>query len=146
MTLKFQPKEGVKPRYALYTEDRYGNPVHYRAFKTSNNLGVLKGLVSRGMHYDGSDTKTYHSHKILEFIDGDWYVLYDVPAGLTYKELPWIREVQGWSYSFGSRTRVRAVPMSPEDYLKFRLLVLLEKFDESDDLYDVIEDLRLALR
>lgn len=142
MTLKFNRPETVQPRYALYTEDANGNPVYYRAFKTSNNLAALKGLVSRGL-YGGT---TYHAHKILEFIDGDWYVLYDVPRGIGYKDLPWVSETESWSYAFGTRKIARARVMTTEEYLKFRLSVLLEKFDESDDLYDTVEELRDSLR
>lgn len=121
MVLKFNPPKQVA-RYALYV-----------------------GTESRGKLYTyddlGSAKNSYHHKytnvsgaKILENVEGNWYVLYDIPSGTKYKDLPWVKEVEGggWRSSYKIDT---AKPMTRDEYAEWRLQVERERIaDLSGDL------------
>lgn len=136
MTLKFNPPKQVA-RYALWLS----NASAKYTFRTYNTLGDAKNAYHfRGYRQDA---------KILENVDGQWYVLHDIPAGTPRNELPWYKEVQGGYYS-NYRTSKKAVPMTREEYAEWRLAVERERIADgsaslnlnpgqeflSDDAYD----------
>jgi hypothetical protein len=113
MTLKFNPPKHLG-RYALFVE--YGD-----------DRGKLY------QHDDlGSAKNSYHAHghhnnaKILENVGGQWYVLFDIPKGTDYKDLPWVKEVTigGW---YSNRTGHRARPMTRDEYAEWRIQVERER-------------------
>ena len=120
MTLKFTPPK-KSARYALFVEN--GNDPERGSFKTFNDLGAAKASYHFA-HYG------YPNAKILENVEGEWYVLHDIKDVHSYKELPWVKEVQGdWSYrtaSYGANDH-RAKPMTREEYAEWRLAVEREK-------------------
>lgn len=150
MTLLFiPPKEDAKglPRYASY--------VVGDGMKTHGSIGAAKHSFNyRG--YAGYRGKTKHSF-ILENVNGKWYILYEIAEGLKSDELPWVKEfIRDTKYywdngqlleDFNSseyrrklreedparfKTFKKSVPLSKEEYVKFRLAVQLEELKEND--------------
>lgn len=120
MTLKFNPPRQAG-RYALYLEGAGSKT----GFRTYDELGHAKNAYNfRGHRYAG---------KILENVSGEWYVLYDIAKGLTYKELPWVKETQsGYWSSYGKRTT--SVPMTRDEYAEWRLQVERERIENKFDI------------
>jgi hypothetical protein len=109
MTLKFAPPKTVA-KYALFTEQKDSGRT---SFKSYDNLGSAKNAYHAKYNVDA---------KILESVDGEWFVLYDIPAKTDYNDLPWVREVpRSWRYKYS--TVKRAVPMTREEYAEWRLKV-----------------------
>ena len=136
MSLKFNPPKQVA-RYALWLSKASAK----YAFRTYTTLGDAKNAYHfRGHRQDA---------KILENVDGQWYVLHDIPAGTEYKELPWVKKVQhGWRSNYDINRK--AVPMTRDEYAEWRLAVERERIADgsaslnlnpgreflSDDAYD----------
>lgn len=114
MSLKFVPPKQVA-RYALFVDHGHGRG----KFKTYDDLGSVKNAY----HHAG----TYSSgSKILENVDGDWYVLHEIPAGTQYQDLPWVKES---GYSWRGTPRKKAVPMTREEYAEWRIRVERERLE-----------------
>lgn len=112
MTLKFNPPKHVA-KYALFVD--YGN--ERGKFFTYDQLGSAK---------NASYHKGYNSDmKILENVDGDWYVLFEFNAGDTHR--PWEKEVTPSYYSSYRNTRWTAVPMTRDEYAEWRIQVERER-------------------
>lgn len=113
MTLKFTPPKTVA-KYALFTE----TPVSGKTtFKSYDDLGSAKNAYH---------AKYGVNAKILESVDGEWYVLHNIPTGTRYENLPWVKEVEsGWRTDY--RKTKRAKPMSREEYAEWRLSVERER-------------------
>ena len=113
MSLKFTPPKQVA-KYALFVDKGDGRG----HFKVYNDLGYAKSSY----HHWGK-----RAAKILENVDGEWYVLFDIPKGTEYKNLPWVKETESrYYYSRGQKTP-RAVPMTREEYAEWRIKVEYEK-------------------
>lgn len=154
--LKFvPPKEEAQtlPRYASYVVG-YGMKLHSRVCDAKNSFN------NRGWTYidTGEAEEVYgrtrpvrfrgtrHSF-ILENVEGEWFVLYEIAPGLKKDELPWVKEFyRNYSYGTkydlpyddhakesdyyqqrlkdGSATLIKkAVPMSTDEYVQWRLAV-----------------------
>lgn len=120
MALKFVPPKELA-RYAMFVD--YGNGKG--RFKPYDDLGSAKNAWH---HVSGR-----YSGKILEFVDGDWYTLYDIPAGTTYKNLPWVKEVEagGWHNPYKDN---RAKPMTREEYAEWRIKVEYERLGITENV------------
>jgi len=120
MTLKFTPPK-KSARYALFVEN--SNDPERGKFNTFDSLGAAKASY----HFANYG---FPNAKILENVDGEWYVLHDIQGVSSYKELPWVKAVEGhWSYhsnSYGAPDH-RAKPMNREEYAEWRLAVEREK-------------------
>lgn len=131
MTLRFNPPKPIG-RYALYIERSCGDP-HFKVF---SSLGDLKNSFNHQvMEYTG---KTRVNSKVLENVDGDWYVLYDVPADTKNDELPWMKtsyRVHKYGYWQTVSTSddpnaykmVKSAPMTKDEYADWRVRVELER-------------------
>lgn len=112
MGLKFNPPAEKAPKYAVYVES-------YRpSFRTFTRMSDAKQSFYYQTNLVGwfrNSALTSYDAKILEFIDGDWYVRYDVPQGTKKSDLPWIGQ-------YG-----QTLPFDVEEYVKFRIAVHDEK-------------------
>lgn len=129
MGLKFIPPKTVG-KYALYVKsNNTGNDF----FKVYNGLGSLKNAFYPHV-FDWRDSTRYDA-KVLEMVNGEWYVLYDIPEGTMKEDLPWMKkqymttrygytryynEKPGW---VETAEVTRARPMSVEEYVQFRIAV-----------------------
>lgn len=122
MTLKFNPPRTVA-KYALFVDKGNGKGT----FKAFDDLGWAKLSWRYNTYANYSDGSQYDA-KIVENVDGEWYVLFDIPKGTSYKNRPWAKEaVSRWSgKSYGY---TRAVPMSKEEYADFRVAVAREQWE-----------------
>lgn len=119
MSLRFTPPK-VMGKYALFVDSSY-RPF----FKVYNELGSAKlAARARALPYYTSRGPIRNNAKILEMIDGEWWVLYDIKAGDA--DLPWIGE---YTTHFGNK-RYGARPLTREDYAEFRAKVALEQYQE----------------
>lgn len=149
------PKEEAKdlPRYASYVVSG-GMKLHGSVGAAKNSFNNRGWTREENPDWDG---KTYYTKYravtrrafILENVKGNWYVLYDIPAGLTKNELPWVKEFitdNRWNTTqlvsdFNKseyykdirdkeperfRTFFKNVPMSRDEYIEWRLAVELE--------------------
>lgn len=131
MTLKFNPPKPIG-RYALYIEHSHGDP-HFKVF---SSLGDLKNSFNyQVMSYSG---ETRANSKILENINGDWYVLYDVPVSTKNDELPWMQtSYRVYKYGYwqtvsssddpNAHKVVKSAPMTKDEYADWRVRVELER-------------------
>lgn len=126
MTLKFNPPKQVA-RYALFVDHANNRGT----FKIYNDLGHAKNAY----HFAG----TYNSaSKILENVDGEWYVLFDIPAGTDYKDLPWVKETSRYDwYTRGEKKSKRATPMTREEYADWRVKVERERIADGSANLDL---------
>lgn len=157
--LKFvPPKEEAKklPKYASY--------VVGSGMKLHGRLGDAKNSFSkRGWTWEdtGKTEEVYgctrpvrrrvtlHSF-ILENVDGEWFVLYEIPAGTKADELPWMKEYYA-DYQHGyysglytdsmknssycqkkladgtAKIEKRPYPMTTDEYVAWRIAVELER-------------------
>lgn len=116
--LKFIPPKLVA-RYALFVDHGEG-----RGFFKSYDLLASAKLAyhAHGHRYDS---------KILENVDGQWYVLHAIPAGATYEDLPWVKKSRSnWRH----RELDRAKPMTREEYAEWRLAVERERIRDRFDI------------
>lgn len=130
MALKFVPPPNQALRFAVY-----------RAPATTGVglSSLLESLHDKGTFVQyatlGSAKSAYYRRfggsraaaeiKILELIDGDWYVLHTVPPRTTRKNLPWMKP------SYYSYEGVKARPMTRDEYAAFRLSVERERIAEA---------------
>jgi hypothetical protein len=87
-------------------------------FKVYDTLSAAKQRISwdRGWHKPAA--------QILEMVNGNWYVLYDVPEDTAYADLPWVKLVgHGWRRDGYER----AVPMTRNEYAEWRVAVEREQ-------------------
>lgn len=100
MTLAFvPPKEEAKglPRWASYVVGD-GMKTHSGvawAKLSFNNRGWTRGVNPDFKEGDPFWKKYKTVTKqafILENVDGKWYILHEIPAGLTHEELPWMKK------------------------------------------------------
>ena len=124
-TLKFNPPKTVA-RYALFVD--HGNGQGF--FKTYNDLGIAKVAHSH-RNYGGR-----YAAKILENVEGQWYVLHDIKAGTTYENLPWVKETQG-GYWTGYNKRKKAIPMTRDEYAEWRVAVERERIADGSASLDL---------
>lgn len=119
MSLRFVPPKQVA-RYALFIDHGNGNGF----FKTYNDVGHAKSAY-RFRNWSGRNAA-----KILEMVDGEWYTLFDIPAGTDRSNLPWVKEVtrHDW-YTNRDQTRKKAVPMTREEYAEWRVKVERERWE-----------------
>jgi len=123
MSLKFNPPR-ESARYASFT---YGEISSERGtFKVSNNLGALKAATVRNARYSNV--------KLFENVDGDWYLLYSVPKGSLYGDLPWVKQV---GYSWRSTPYKKAVPMTRDEYAEWRVRVERERIADGSASLDL---------
>lgn len=115
MPLKFNPPKQAG-RYALYVN--YGNERAF--FKTYDELGHAK--LGLRHHYNNRNAA-----KILENIEGEWYTLFDIPAGTTTQELPWMKKRTSWYWR--NEERKVAKPMTRDEYAEWRLQVERERVE-----------------
>ena len=130
MTLKFEPpKENSEQfKYATYVEG-------YGGFRVHRSLGAAKQVFQGRAGAYGRSHPNRLAFKILHLVDGNWYVLYDIPAGTKKEDLPWFKEVTDYRYEravSGEWKRVEttskvAKPISREEYADFRVAVELER-------------------
>jgi len=120
MGLKFNPPKNVA-RYAVFAKDSRGQGT----FSVYNDLGSAKNATYHRYNSDGI--------YILENVDGDWYVLFDIPAGTKGQDLPWYKEVSKYDWYLRSeKTYKKAVPMTREEYAEWRVTVEHERLAQSN--------------
>ena len=118
MTLRFEPPKTVA-KYALFTVN-VGNGK--TTFKSYDDLGSAKNAYHNKYNVDA---------KILESVDGQWYVLFDIPNGTRYENLPWVKKVQRrFGYSYNEHSYPTSVPMTREEYAEWRLKVERERVSQ----------------
>ncbi len=125
MTLKFTPPQSQRYLYATFVDTQYGP-----SFRVHSNLGAAKQSLyyQTGLNWAyGSAKETKWDGKVLRNIEGEWYVLHDVPAGTKRDELPWIKEVTRYSYGGEPRKTKKAVPLDREEYADWRIAVDRER-------------------
>lgn len=121
MPLKFNPPKQVA-RYALFT---YGEVPNQGEFKIYNNLGSVKNAAHQKLRWSNV--------KILENVDGDWYVLHSAAKGTVYRELPWVKRRSSWRWS----DSYRATPMTRDEYAEWRLKVERERIADGSASLDL---------
>lgn len=123
MTLKFTPPRLVN-RYALFVDYGNGNG----SLKLYGDLGGAKNA----WYHQGRRSDS----KILENVSGDWYVLFDIPAGTDRNNPPWYKEISKYSWrNRGESTYTAAKPMTRDEYAEWRIAVEHERIaDLSGDL------------
>lgn len=156
--LKFvPPKEEQKAyRYASYAggEMKLHGGVGFAKNSLNNRMWTYVDtdeVDKRRTDYSG---KTVYKQKrvtnhafLLEQIEGEWFVLYEIKPGSTEDELPWMKE---YYYSYGRwdlltpyiresshyapriksgeyPTRFRSAPMTTDEYVTWRLKVERER-------------------
>lgn len=119
MSLRFIPPRAVG-RYAVFVD--WGNENGF--FKVYNNLGAAKGAARHHTRYNW-DNVVKNAAKILEMVDGEWYVLYDIPKDT--KDLPWYKEVYNYHYLRGETRTMKAQPLTADEYAEFRVTVTREQ-------------------
>lgn len=140
--LKFiPPKEDAVnlPRYASYVVGA-GMKTHVRLSDAKNSWR------NRGWTHKDRKYVTRHAF-ILENVEGEWFVLYEIPEGITETELPWYKEFykDQWGYSpyddyhqknsyyqrklesGDARIVKRPTTMSTDEYVQWRLAVEKER-------------------
>lgn len=120
--MKFTPPPNQSYRYAVWTNNNRSG------FKVYSNLGAAKQALEARTDVYYRDSKTRVDSKILEMVDGEWFVLFEVPVGTSKEEMPWKKEVRKNRWSFTDKsTFKKAVPMTREEYAQWRVEVELEK-------------------
>lgn len=124
MSLKFvPPKESA--RYALFVENKNGRGY----FKVYNDLGSAKN-AHRHRNWGTRDNA-----KILENVNGEWYVLHDIKAGTEYNDLPWVKEMDRYPWYSSRNEKIhRAKPMTREEYADWRIAVERERIEKTFDI------------
>lgn len=115
MTLKVVPPKAVG-RYALLIEKPNST-----FFKTYDELGHAKNAFH---HKRYGFTKAF----ILENVEGDWYALHTMLPN--QEHLPWEKETQSRGYYRSGYTIWRGVPMTRDEYAKWRVAVERERLEE----------------
>ena len=165
LSLKFTPPKeeaGNLPKYASYVVND-GMKVHHRTVDAKNswrNRGWTRQIDPNqpkkegynGIMRDNYRNVTRHAF-ILQNVDGEWFVLYEIKPGLTEQELPWYKEYikpvgstwdrNGWLYTDKERNSEyyqkalaegsyklykKATPMTREEYAEWRVSVDRERF------------------
>jgi hypothetical protein len=143
MSLKFvvPPEEKTVNRYGVWVEG-YGFAVRRQlgaAKQTAYNRAGIYG------YYWGSkrdEQQTNNRIVITELVDGEWYVLFDVPKGTKFKDLPWVKNTgpKRWDWQ-ANRFVVReedaefkAVPMTRDEYAEWRVAVDREQRNERTEV------------
>lgn len=148
------PKEDAKnlPRYGSYVVGS-GLKVHGRLVDAKNswrNRGWTSIVNPDWKESDGWQDRrkkvTLHAF-ILENVNGRWYTLYEIPAGIEETDLPWYKEYLRGPYgdvlyteyyktseyyqnqiASGYRSIVKKVtPMSRDEYVEWRLAIQREE-------------------
>lgn len=160
VTLLFTPpkEDAVNlPRYGSYVVGE-GLKVHRRLVDAKNswrNRGwTWKGGNPEALTYSGR--RGQHVTKeafILENVDGLWYNLYVIKAGLTEEELPWMKEYIITSYgkipytdhhrnnsyyknkvdSGEWKVKKYPTPMTRDEYVEWRLAIAKEQYIKESD-------------
>lgn len=145
MTLKFLVPPAEQHNYGVWTKGG--------GFRAYRNLGAAKqSLMARsGLFYPSINDKTkYGSAVITQLVEGEWYVLFDVPEGTAYNNLPWVKEEQKYEgYDRETHTsKYRAVynarPMTREEYAEWRVAVELERRGIAPTWEDAARDLGIS--
>lgn len=157
--LKFvPPKEEDKklPRYASYVVG-HGMKLHGRLGDAKNSFN------NRGWKYiDTGQTEEYYGQTrpvrvrvtghafILENVEGEWFVLYEIPEGTKRDDLPWMKEYYvDYRYNYNTslysdhmrqsdyyqarikegvaKIEKRRAPMTTDEYVSWRIAVELER-------------------
>lgn len=98
MSLKFVPpkEDGAKfPRYAVYSDGKMTTHGTMRGAKSSwNNRSwtYVEDPDAPKDYYGRSRKKVTRHSFILESVDGEWFVRYEVKPGLTFDQLPWVKQ------------------------------------------------------
>jgi hypothetical protein len=156
-SLKFVPpkEDNSFPRYATYTKGEMKTHGTMSGAKNSLNNRMWTREVDPNEPeregYNGVKRPNYRNvtrHAfLLESIEGEWFVLYEIKPGLTHNELPWMKEyfqsykswtplTQSWKDSpyYGPKiasgeypTAFRKTPMTTDEYVAWRIAVELER-------------------
>jgi hypothetical protein len=124
--IKFVPpaeEQAKLPRYATYSAG---------VMKTHSGIGFAKNSLNNRMWtYKDTDEvvgetwdkqpryrriRVTHYAALLESVDGEWYVLYEIPEGTTKDNLPWMDDAYRTHY--GNIQRVTDYFRSSEYYQK----------------------------
>lgn len=123
MSLKFTLPPQERYEYGVWTDSG--------GFRVHRNLGSAKLSFMHRVNLRWGGKITRSRAVITRLVDGEWYVLYDVPLGTAKDELPWVKEVSTWGYwpseGYGERTVRKAVPLGREEYAEWRVKVELER-------------------
>lgn len=121
--LRFVPPK-LLAKYAVFID--HGNGRGF--FRTYDLIGSAKYSFRNhnGPSRWGSSGGTHYPGKILELIDGEWFVLYDVPKGTEH--LPWEKDFGSDSQWYTRRTGWHTVPMTREEYGDWRAKVERERY------------------
>lgn len=155
-SLKFvPPKEELKAyRYASYAGSEMKLHGGIGFAKNSLNNRMWTRVDTDEVAYTDSLGKTHFKMKsvtkhafLLEQVEGEWFVLYEIQPGSTRDELPWMKE---YYYSYGRwnlltpyiressyyapklasgehKTSFRPTPMTTDEYVEWRLAVERER-------------------
>jgi len=120
MSLKFTPPKEQSFKYGVWVEGR--------GFAVKSNLGnaKLSAYAKTGVRSYSESQLSTRRIIITEQIHGDWFVLFDVPAGTAYKDLPWIKMKRKLYWNSHGEQPV-AVSMTREEYAEWRVAVELER-------------------
>lgn len=145
--LKFVPpkEEASKfPRYATYTAGDMKTHTSIGPAKNSLNNRMWtsrptgKQIERYGVMRDEHERVTNHAF-LLENVDGEYYVLYEIKEGSKFNDLPWVKKF--WKHNRYGYTRTteptyradeytaayKAMPMSTDEYVAWRLAVERER-------------------
>jgi hypothetical protein len=123
-SLKFDPPARIGQYAVYYGPEFEGGQGDFRIYR---DLGAAK--CSWHHVAKGWSKGSRREAKILENVEGEWYVLYDVPKGTDAEDLPWYKTVSNYSYGRWDDTRIRkaAKPMTREEYAEWRVKVERER-------------------
>jgi hypothetical protein len=127
MSLKFVPPTSQNWKYGVWV-DGHG-------FRVKSNLGAAKqSAYAKAGIYDISSTTDVTRNRVVitEQVDGEWYTLFDVPAGTPCSEIPWRKQVPTRRYNYDRRvyedsTKAKSVSMTREEYAEWRIKVDRER-------------------
>lgn len=109
--LKFIPPVDKTPRYASFTGG---------TMKVHTKVGHAKqSLRNRSYRYDSQLRKAvWNEGFILQQVDGTWYILYYVPEGTEFEDLPWVHPQWVRHGQYYSDRRWDEPTYRPEEYKK----------------------------
>lgn len=119
--VKFDPPADTA-RYAVY-------------FESGNRFEVVSSLAVAKIKFHGWGRP--RKGKILENVGGEWFILFEIEAADTTRDLPWYKEVKRWRnrywntelgrYDAGYQTMKIARPMTRDEYAEWRVNVELAR-------------------
>lgn len=167
MSLKFVPPKSEEkkfPRYATYVHGadmKTHSAIGPAKNSLNNRMWTYRESDQTRKDYAGRDVpvreKVTRPAFLLEMVDGEYYVLHEVKEGSKFEDLPWVKEylVGSWhnkpytdyekdnkyyqdKIADGSYRIVhKAVPLTTDEYVNFRLAVAREQWSKAGQFKEV---------